>query len=64
MVARVRRSVCVCRWAGTAVLAAGLALAVTAPSAAASDARQGPTGPAGVQAKAAAVAVASTGQVL
>ena len=64
MVARARRSVRVSRWAGTAVLAAGLALAVTAPSAAASDARPGTTGPAGVQAKAAAIAVASTGHVL
>ena len=36
----------------------------TAPSAAASDARPAGSGPAGVQAKAAAIAVASTGQVL
>ena len=64
MAARARRSVRVSRWAGTAVLAAGLALAVAAPSAAASDARPAAAGPAGVQAKAAAIAVASTGQVL
>ena len=64
MAARARRSVRVSRWAGTAVLAAGLALAVTAPSAAASDARPGTTGPAGVRARAAAIAVASTGHVL
>ena len=53
----------VSRWAGAAVLAAGLALTVTAPSAAASDARPA-AGPAGVQARAAAIEVASTGQVL
>jgi len=53
------------------VLAAGLALAVTVPSAAASPSRQASpagtarsAGPAGVRAKAAAIAVASTGQVL
>jgi D-alanyl-D-alanine carboxypeptidase (penicillin-binding protein 5/6) len=54
----------VSRWAAAAVLTAGLALAVTAPSATASDARPGTTGPTGVQAKAAAIAVASTGRVL
>ena len=64
MAARARRSVRVFRWAGTAVLAAGVALAVTAPSAAASDARPSAGGPVGVQAKAAAIAVASTGHVL
>src|SRR5580692_1566933 len=64
MAARARRSVSVSRWAGAAVLAAGLTLAVTAPSAAASDARPGTTGPAGVQARAAAIATASTGHVL
>jgi D-alanyl-D-alanine carboxypeptidase (penicillin-binding protein 5/6) len=64
MAARARRSVGVSRWVGAAVLAAGLTLAVTAPSAAASDSRPAATGPAGVQAKAAAIAVASTGQVL
>src|SRR5580700_625889 len=64
MAARARRSVSVSRWAGAAVLAAGLTLAVTAPSAAASAARPGTTGPAGVQAKAAAIEVASSGQVL
>jgi len=64
MTARARRSVRVSRWAGIAVLAVGLTLAVTAPSSAASDARPAGTGPVGVQAKAAAIAVASTGQVL
>src|SRR5579863_8295145 len=64
MAARARRSVRVSRWAGAAVLAAGLTVAVAAPSAAASDARPAATGPAGVQAKAAAIAVASTGHVL
>jgi serine-type D-Ala-D-Ala carboxypeptidase (penicillin-binding protein 5/6) len=63
-VSRSRRWVPVSRWAAAAVLAAGLALALTAPSAAASDARPGTTGPAGVQARAAAIAVASTGRVL
>ena len=52
------------RWAAAAVLTAGLALALTAPAATASDARRGTTGPAGVQARAAAIAVASTGRVL
>src|SRR5580700_9110089 len=64
MAARARRSVRVFRWAGIAVLAAGLTVAVTAPSAAASDARPAATGPAGVQARAAAIEVASSGQVL
>jgi D-alanyl-D-alanine carboxypeptidase (penicillin-binding protein 5/6) len=59
--ARVSR---VSRWAAAAVLTAGLALALTAPAAAASDARRGTSGPAGVQARAAAIAVASTGRVL
>jgi D-alanyl-D-alanine carboxypeptidase (penicillin-binding protein 5/6) len=54
----------VSRWAAAAVLTVGLALALTAPSAAASDARPGTTGPTGVQARAAAIAVASTGRVL
>jgi D-alanyl-D-alanine carboxypeptidase (penicillin-binding protein 5/6) len=54
----------VSRWAAAAVLTAGLAVALTAPSAAASDARPGTTGPTGVQARAAAIAVASTGRVL
>jgi len=68
--AHVSRWACVSRWAGAAVLVAGLAVAVTAPSAAASDARPaGPagvhaSGPAGVQARAAAIEVASSGQVL
>jgi D-alanyl-D-alanine carboxypeptidase (penicillin-binding protein 5/6) len=64
MAPRARRSVRVSRWVGTAVLVAGLTLAVTAPSAAAADARPVATGPAGVQARAAAIEVASTGQVL
>jgi D-alanyl-D-alanine carboxypeptidase (penicillin-binding protein 5/6) len=55
-------------WAA-AVLTAGVALAVTVPAAAASDAlpspaAAAPTGPRGVQAKAAAIAVAATGRVL
>jgi len=64
MAARARRSVRVSRWAGTAVLAASVTLAVTAPSATASDARPAAAGPVGVQARAAAIEVASTGQVL
>ena len=63
-VSRSRRWVPVSRWAAAAVLTAGLALALTAPSAAASDARPGTAGPTGVQARAAAIAVASTGRVL
>jgi serine-type D-Ala-D-Ala carboxypeptidase (penicillin-binding protein 5/6) len=50
-------------WAGAAVLAACVALTVTAPSSAASEARAS-AGPSGVQARAAAIAVASTGRVL
>jgi serine-type D-Ala-D-Ala carboxypeptidase (penicillin-binding protein 5/6) len=64
MAARARRSVRVSRWVGVAVLAAGLTLAVTVPPAAASVARPAATGPVGVQARAAAIAVASTGRVL
>src|SRR5579859_1746789 len=66
MAARARRPVRVSRWAAaaTAALAVGLTLAVTAPSAAASDASPAAAGPAGVQARAAAIEVASTGQVL
>ncbi len=64
MAAHPRRSARVSRWAAAAVLTAGLALALTAPAAAASDARRGTTGPAGVQARAAAIAAASTGRVL
>ena len=63
-VSRSRRWVRVSRWAAAAVLTAGLSLALTAPPAAASDARPGTTGPTGVQARAAAIAVASTGRVL
>src|ERR1700728_4423941 len=59
-----RRWIRVSRWAAAAVLTAGLAVALTAPPAAASDARPGTTGPAGVQARAVAIAVASTGRVL
>jgi D-alanyl-D-alanine carboxypeptidase (penicillin-binding protein 5/6) len=50
-------------WTGAAVLAACVTLTVTAPSSAASEARAS-AGPSGVQAKAAAIAVASTGRVL
>jgi serine-type D-Ala-D-Ala carboxypeptidase (penicillin-binding protein 5/6) len=63
-VSRSRRWVRVSRWAATGVLTVGLPLALAAPSAAASDVRPGTTGPTGVQAKAAAIAVASTGRVL
>ena len=57
------RAVRVSRWTGAAVLAAGVALTVAAPPAAAGATRAN-AGPSGVQAKAAAIAVASTGQVL
>jgi serine-type D-Ala-D-Ala carboxypeptidase (penicillin-binding protein 5/6) len=57
------RAVRVSRWAGAAVLAAGVALIVAALPAAAS-ATHANGGPSGVQAKAAAIAVASTGRVL
>jgi len=57
------RAVRVSRWAGAAVLTACVALTVAARPAAASAAHAN-AGPAGVQAKAAAIAVASTGQVL
>ena len=50
-------------WAGAAVLAACVTLTVTAPSSAASEASAS-AGPSGVQARAAAIAVASTGHVL
>jgi serine-type D-Ala-D-Ala carboxypeptidase (penicillin-binding protein 5/6) len=51
-------------WVGAAVLAACVALTVTAPSSAAASEARTSAGPRGVQAKAAAIAVASTGQVL
>ena len=52
-------------WAGAVFLAACVALTVTAPAATAGNARAGArSGPSGVQAKAAAIAVAATGQVL
>ena len=57
------RAVRVSRWAGAAVLAAGVALTVAALPAAATTTHPN-AGPSGVQAKAAAIAVASTGQVL
>ena len=57
------RAVRVSRWAGAAVLTACVALTVAAPAAAA-GATQANAGPVGVRAKAAAIAVASTGQVL
>jgi D-alanyl-D-alanine carboxypeptidase (penicillin-binding protein 5/6) len=69
MAARVRRAARLSSWA--ALLAVGVTLTVTLPAAAASDARPAPApaaaaiaGPRGVQAKAAAIAVAATGQVL
>ena len=65
MAVRAQRAVRRSGWAGAAALAACLALAVTAPSAAAGEARAiVARGPSGVQARAAAIAVASTGQVL
>jgi len=63
-VSRSRRWVPMSRWAAAAVLTAGLALVLAAPSAAASDTRPSTTGPTGVQARAAVIAVASTGRVL
>ena len=57
------RAVRVSRWAGAAVLAAGVALTVAALPAAATATHPN-AGPSGVRAKAAAIAVASTGQVL
>ena len=51
------------RWAGAAALAACAALTVAAPSATASETHAN-AGPSGVRAKAAAIAVTSTGQVL
>jgi serine-type D-Ala-D-Ala carboxypeptidase (penicillin-binding protein 5/6) len=62
MRARARRSVCVLGWAGAVVLAVSVAMTGAVP-AAASEARVS-SGPSGVQARAAAIAVASTGQVL
>ena len=57
------RAVRVSRWAGAAVLTACVALTVAARPAAASAAHAN-AGPVGVQAKAAAIAVASSGHVL
>jgi serine-type D-Ala-D-Ala carboxypeptidase (penicillin-binding protein 5/6) len=59
MVTRARRAVRTFGWAGAAVLAASLALTVSTPATAATQA-----GPRGIRAEAAAIAVASTGQVL
>jgi serine-type D-Ala-D-Ala carboxypeptidase (penicillin-binding protein 5/6) len=70
MSARAQRAVRASGWVGAAILTAGLVLAVTAPPSAASDVRAGAaragavTGPSGVLARAAAIAVAGTGQVL
>ena len=70
MAARAQRAVRTFGWVGMAILAACLALTVTAPPSAASDVRaagaraSAGTGPSGVLAKAAAIAVAGTGQVL
>ena len=70
MAARAQRAVRASGWVGAAILAACLALTVTAPPCAASDVRAGAarasavTGPSGVLARAAAIAVAGTGQVL
>ena len=57
------RAVRVSRWAGATVLATGVALSVAALPAAATATHPN-AGPSGVQAKAAAIAVASTGHVL
>jgi serine-type D-Ala-D-Ala carboxypeptidase (penicillin-binding protein 5/6) len=72
MAARAQRAVRVSTWAGVAILIVGLALAVAAPAvaatarpdAAATSRPATVSGPRGVQAKAAAIAVASTGRVL
>jgi serine-type D-Ala-D-Ala carboxypeptidase (penicillin-binding protein 5/6) len=70
MATRAQRAVRTSGWVGAAFLAACLTLTVTAPPSAASDVRASDarasavTGPSGVQAKAAAIAVAGTGQVL
>jgi D-alanyl-D-alanine carboxypeptidase (penicillin-binding protein 5/6) len=72
MAARAQRAVRASAWAGVAILIVGLALAVAAPAVAATSrpaavAASRPatvSGPKGVQAKAAAIAVASTGRVL
>jgi D-alanyl-D-alanine carboxypeptidase (penicillin-binding protein 5/6) len=63
MAMRVQRAIRRSGWAGVAVLAASVALTVTAPLSAASETHAS-GGPNGVQAKAAAIADASTGQVL
>src|SRR5580698_1248437 len=72
MAARAQRAVRASAWAGVAILIVGLALAVAAPAVAATSrpaavAASRPatvSGPKGVQAKAAAIEVASTGKVL
>jgi D-alanyl-D-alanine carboxypeptidase (penicillin-binding protein 5/6) len=72
MAAPAQRAVRASAWAGVAILIVGLALAVAAPAVAATSrpaavAASRPatvSGPKGVQAKAAAIAVASTGRVL
>jgi D-alanyl-D-alanine carboxypeptidase (penicillin-binding protein 5/6) len=70
MAARAQRAVRASGWVGAAILAACLALTVTAPPSAASDVRAGAarasavTAPSGVLARAAAIAVVGTGQVL
>ncbi len=68
MVALARRPAHAARWAGAAVLAVGLILTGTAPASAATHAAAGraeaSSGQAGVQARAAAIADASTGRVL
>ena len=64
MAMRARRAVRASGSACAAVLVACVALTATAPSSAASQARASVSGPSGVLARAAAVAVAATGQVL
>jgi serine-type D-Ala-D-Ala carboxypeptidase (penicillin-binding protein 5/6) len=64
MAMRAKRAVRGCRWAGFAVLAACVALTATAPASEASASAPANAGPSGVQARAAAIAVASSGRVL
>ena len=60
---RPARTVRVSRWAGATLLAAGLGLTMAAPALAAPS-RPAASAPSGVQAKAAAIAIASSGHVL
>jgi serine-type D-Ala-D-Ala carboxypeptidase (penicillin-binding protein 5/6) len=64
MVARARRAARVSVRVGAVILVTGLAFTAANPAALAGDARSGAPGPVGVQARAAAIADATTGQVL